>query len=197
METDAILIFLIVALALISPVVYSISMFNGVSKPARMTRFIVWLAATISFASLWVGESAGAIWLAGVFAFRNTFLLLMSFKYGVGGMSKLDLWCLGIAAAGLLGWQISGNPLVALLFAITADFIGFIPALIKTYHKPDSEGPWFYYIETTAVLLNVILIGAWTLDLIFPIHILVTNIIMLALIFRVKLFKFSAQVRTD
>lgn len=185
METT--LIAATVSLALISPIVYAISMVKGRSKPARMTRFIVWLAATISFFSLWADGSTGAVWLAGVFAFRNSFLLVMSLRYGVGGKTKIDLWCLVIAIAGLVGWQISGDPLIALLFAIAADFIGFLPALIKTYFEPTSEGPWFYYLESTAVILNIVLISAWSLDLLFPVHILLSNLMMLALIFRTKI----------
>lgn len=151
--------------------------------------FIVWLAASISLVSLWAEGSTGAIWLAGVFAFRNFFLLLMSFKYGVGGIGGIDRWCLLIAIAGLIGWQITGDPLVALIFAILADLVGFIPAFVKTYMDPESEGPWFYYIETLAVLLNIIVIGAWTQDLLFPGYILLSNIIMVGLIFRKRIFR--------
>lgn len=160
------------------------------SKPARMTRFIVWLAASISFVSLWIDGSTGAVWLAGVFAFRNTFLFLMSLKYGVGGVTTVDKYSFLIAVAGLIGWQLSGDPLIALLFAIFADFVGFIPALVKTYKEPDTEGPWFYYLETTAVILNIIVIGAWSLDLLFPVHILLSNFMMLGFIFRKRAMKF-------
>jgi len=109
----------------------------------------------------------------------------MSIKYGVGGWTTIDQWCLVIAGGGLFGWQLTGDPFVALLFAILADFVGFVPALVKTYHQPNTEGPWFYYLESTAVILNIIVIGAWSLDLLFPAHILLSNIMMLAIIFRV------------
>jgi len=184
MEINTILISASICLALIAPIMYTISMVQGVSKPARMTRFIVWLAAFISFVSLWAEGSTGAIWLAGVFAARGLFLLIMSFKYGVGGWNTIDKACLLIAGVGLLGWQLTEDPLIALLFAITADFIGFIPALVKTYKDPSSEGPWFYYIETIAVTLNIIVIGAWTQDLLFPAHILLSNVMMILLIWR-------------
>lgn len=189
MSLEIILITTSISLALISPVVYAVSMVQGRTQPARMTRFIVWLAAAISFVSLWADGSTGAVWLAGVFAVRNTFLFLMSLKYGVGGATTIDKYSLGIAVAGLIGWQIAGDPLIALLFAIAADFVGFIPALLKTYKEPNSEGPWFYYLESTAVLLNIIVIGAWSLDLLFPVHILLSNIMMLGLIFRRMIIK--------
>lgn len=184
MESSTILIGTSISLALIAPIVYAASMVQGRSKPARMTRFIVWLAAFISFISLWADGSQGAIWLAGVFAVRNFFLLLMSFKYGVGGWSRIDKICLVLAILGLIGWQVFGDPLIALIFAIVADFVGFIPAFVKTYKQPDSEGPMFYWIETAAVILNIIVIGMWTVDLLFPAYILLSNIVMLALIFR-------------
>ena len=188
MSVDTILIGTTIALALIAPVVYSVSMVRGVSKPARMTRFIVWLAAFISLISLWADGSTGAVWLAGIFAFRNFFLFLMSLKYGVGGTTTIDKWSLGLALIGLVGWQVVGDPLIALIFAIIADFIGFIPTFVKTYKEPGSEGPGFYYVETLAVTLNIVMIGAWTQDLLFPGYILLSNLIVLSLIFRVKIF---------
>lgn len=197
MTLTATLIAASIALALISPAVYGMSMVQGRSKPARMTRFIVWLAASISFFSLWADGSTGAIWLAGVFALRNTFLFLMSLKYGMGGVTTIDKYSLVIAIAGLIGWQIAGDPLVALLFAIAADFVGFVPALVKTYKEPNTEGPWFYYLETTAVVLNIVVIGAWTIDLLFPVHILLTNLMMIALIFRSRLAKLLTQKKNN
>ncbi len=174
-----------IVLALIAPAVYALSMIHGVSKPARMTRFIVWLAATISFVSLWAEGSQGAVWIAGVFAVRNAFLFIMSFRYGIGGWTSVDKACLLLAIIGLVGWQIFGDPLIALIFAIFADFVGFIPAFIKTYKLPKSEGPWFYYIETVAVILNIIFIGAWSVDLLFPGYILLSNIVLLGLIYKI------------
>ncbi|MFT7507635.1 MAG: hypothetical protein ACI92I_000798 [Acidimicrobiales bacterium] len=118
------------------------------------------LPAFISFVRLWAEGGTGAIWLAGVFDFRNFLLLLMSLQYGMGGIEVIDGWCLFIALTGLIGWQITGDPLIALVFAIIADLVGFIPAFVKTYKDPTSEGPWFYYIETMSVILNIIMIGA-------------------------------------
>jgi hypothetical protein len=191
MEQIPTIVIVSIALALIAPVVYSVSMVQGVSKPARMTRFIVWLAATISFVSLWADGSQGAIWIAGVFAIRNAFLLIMSFRYGLGGWTSIDKVCLVLAIIGLVGWQVFGDPLIALIFAIFADFVGFIPAFIKTYRLPKSEGPWFYYIETIAVLLNIIFIGAWSVDLLFPGYILLSNVIMIGLIYKIPQFVFT------
>ena len=120
-------------------------------------------------------------------------LFLMSLKYGMGGVTTVDKYSLVIAIAGLIGWQVTGDPLIALLFAIFADFVGFVPALIKTYKEPNTEGPWFYYLESTSVLLNIVMIGAWSIDLLFPVHILLTNVFMLGLIFREKVMFFFAS----
>lgn len=172
-----------IAMALISPVVYGFSMVNGVSRPARMTRFIIWVAATISLFSLIADGSTGAVWLAGIFSIRSFFLFVMSLKYGLGGWGKIDKASLALSALGLLAWQIFDQPLMALSAAIAADLIGFIPAYVKTWKEPSSEGPWFYVIEAAAVVLNIILIGEWSIDLVFPVYILISGLIMLAIIF--------------
>lgn len=183
-QQQMILVIASTILALISPVIYAASMVRGESKPARMTRFIVWLASTISFFSLLFWNSEGALFLAGIFMIRNVFLLGMSTKYGVGWRDRVDQVCLVIAVGGLVCWRLFDEPLWALLASIVADIVWYFPAYLKTWKEPKSEWPMFYFIEIVAIVLNIIVIGAWSIDLLFPGYILVSGVAMLAVIYK-------------
>ena len=63
----------------------------------------------------------------------------------MGGWSKSDLICFLIALIGIISWQITKNPTLALYYAVAADFTGFVPTLIKTYRLPKTEVWTFYF----------------------------------------------------
>ena len=46
---------------------------------------------------------------------------------------------LGIAALGIVGWQIADDPVIATCSVVVADLIGMALMLPKTYRSPGSE----------------------------------------------------------
>lgn len=74
----------------------------------------------------------------------------------MGGWSKSDIICLVFALIGIIFWQITKNPAIALYFAIGADFIGMIPAIIKTYHFPETEIWSFFALDVFAAIFSLL-----------------------------------------
>lgn len=118
----------------------------------------------------------------------------MSLWRGMGGSSKVDWLCFGIAALGVVGWKITGNPVVAIWFSILADLSAYIPAFIKTWKHPKTESPWYYALSGLAALLSLI---AYKLDAssVFQIYIIVCCVIMVALIYRRELLLGKNKVK--
>jgi len=112
----------------------------------------------------------------------------------MGGSSKVDWLCFGIAALGVVGWKITGNPVVAIWFSILADLSAYIPAFIKTWKHPKTESPWYYALSGLAALLSLI---AYKLDAssVFQIYIIVCCVIMVALIYRRELLLGKNKVK--
>ena len=54
----------------------------------------------------------------------------------MGGVSPVELALLGIAALGIVGWQIADDPVVATCSVVVADLIGVALMLPKTYRDP-------------------------------------------------------------
>lgn len=178
-------IFILVStvLALISPIVYSIAILKGEAKPHRTTRFVLLLITSLTTASLFAQGNNVAIYLAGVSTFQSIIVFILSIKHGMGGWSKPDIICLIFALIGIVIWQITKNPVIALYFAISADFIGMIPAIVKTYHFPETEVWSFFALDVFAAIFNLLALKKWTIEeFSYPIYIMLINLVMVFLI---------------
>src|SRR5665811_1165536 len=142
-----------VILGLISSFVYFIAILKGEARPHRTTRLVFLLISTLITLALFAQGNRVAVWLSAVSTFQSVVIFLLSIKYGMGGRSKTDIFCLLIAFIGIASWQLTKDPLIALYFAIAADFTGIVPTLIKTYHFPHTEVWIFYFLDVCACLL--------------------------------------------
>ena len=183
-------IFIIISslLALISPIIYSRAILKGEAKPHRTTRFVLLLITSLTTAALFAQGNRVAIWLAGVSTLQSIVIFFLSIKHGMGGWSKVDILCLLIALCGIVLWQITKNPVIALYFAIGADFTGMVPALIKTYHHPKTEVWIFYTLDVFAALFSLLALSRWTLEeYSYPVYIMFINVVMTLLIVKPKI----------
>ncbi len=174
-------------LALISPIIYSKAILKGEAKPHRTTRFVLLLITSLATVALFAQGNRVAIWLAGVSTLQSIIIFFLSIKHGMGGWSKTDILCLVVALLGIVLWQITKNPVIALYFAIGADFTGMVPALIKTYHHPETEVWTFYTLDIFAALFSILALSKWTVaEYSYPIYIMLINVVMTVLIVRLK-----------
>lgn len=182
-------------LSLISPIFYTRSMVTHKAKPHRVTRLIVWIASIAGLIGVLGSTNTAGIIFAAIFLARASYLLVMSFIYGVGGASRLDKSCLIIGLVALALYAITGNGLLAISLGILADLIGYIPTFVKTWHEPQSEDPTFFIIEGVAALLGVIAIWELRVDILFPIYFVACSVIVVLLIYRTKLTEQFKRLR--
>ncbi len=185
MNTQTLLIASSSLLALISPFVYARAILRHEAKPHRTTRFVLLIITLLTAASLFAQHNTVAVWLASVSALQSILIFLLSLKYGMGGWAKSDILCLAVAVTGIVLWQATDNALLALYFAILADFTGMIPALIKTFRYPETEIWSFYALDVGASLLNLAAIRKWNLaEVSYPFYIMAINLAMVGLVLR-------------
>jgi hypothetical protein len=181
-------------LALISPVIYAQAILRGEARPHRTTRFVLLLITSLTTASLFAQHNQVAIWLAAASTLQALLIFVLSIKYGMGGWAKADLLCLGIALAGIVLWQTTHNPVLALYAAILADFTGMVPALIKTYRFPDTEIASFYVLDVFAAGFSMLALSIWTpQEYSYPVYIMVINLCMTLLVLRPLLQKWHSR----
>jgi hypothetical protein len=177
-------------LPLISPIVYSKAILKGDAKPHRTTRFVLLLINALATASLFAQHNNVAIWLAGVSLLQSMIIFVLSVKHGIGGWAKTDLLCLFIALIGIIAWQTTKHPLLALYCAILADFTGMVPTIFKTYLHPDTEVWEFFIIDVFAGAFNILALKTYSLsDFSYPLYIILINLLIFILVLRPKFSK--------
>jgi len=174
-------------LALISPIVYCVAILKDEAKPHRTTRFVFLIITTLTTTSLFAQGNTTAIYLAGASFLQSIVIFILSIKRGMGGWSKSDIACLLAALLGIGMWKVTQSPVLALYFAISADFIGMLPALIKTYHFPKTEVWTFYLLDVFAASFSLLALKQWTAEeYSYPLYIVFINLVMVLLVIRPK-----------
>jgi hypothetical protein len=103
--------------------------------------------------------------------------------YGYKKYGWLDIVCFSLVIAALILWQITDQPVVALILSVVADFVAVIPTLKKSYLDPTSETPSAYLLVVIAAFLAGISTTLIDLpNLIWPVYIFALNGSVLALI---------------
>jgi hypothetical protein len=198
MSLQQFFLILSIIIGFISPVIAIRSIFSGIYKPQRITRIVLLIVSSIFLFSLLLLGNTTAIWLAVPQFLLSLIILILSFKYGMGGRSKMDLFVLFLAIVSIILWQTTKDSLLALNLSILVDFIGISPTIWKCFYKPETEEPNFYLCDVISASFNVLAIQVLVFsELIFPVYILGINLLCFSLIFigkRVNVNKHSTFI---
>jgi len=163
---------------------YVLSILKGKTRPHRTTRVVLFLVSICNFIGTLATHAHLGILLLAIFFFgRSLLLALLSIKKGVGGTSRLDITCAVVAIVGIGAWLFTGSGIWALIFAILADAVAYVPAVVKTWKLPKSEAPLLYLMEGIAALLAIAHDG-WRSSVVFQAYIVLSCIVMLVCIYR-------------
>ncbi len=172
------------ALSLVGTIDYILSIIRGKTKPHRTTRIVLFIVSSANLIGAIAADAAlGTMVLSVLFFARSLILALLSLKKGVGGTSRLDISCGVIAVLGVVAWLVTGNGIAALAFAVIADAVAYIPAIVKTWKMPNSEAPLLYWFEGFAALLAIVHDG-FRLSIIFQAYVILSCVAMLTCIYR-------------
>lgn len=176
-------------LVVVGPITYIFSIVKGKTRPHRMTRFILLFVLTLNFVSIVAAHgNTGAKVFAGITFLQAAVIFLMSMWRGMGGAAVSDWVCFAIAALGIIGWKVTGDPIVGVWFSILADLSAYFPAFMKTWKHPHTESPWYYALSGLAAFFSLI---AYRIEAasIFQIYIILCCIVVVALIYRKDIAK--------
>jgi hypothetical protein len=173
----------IVQAASMLPYVWSIV--RGTTRPSFISNLLWTLLGIIEVAAQW---SAGASWsivVVIIVTFNTGFVAsLCLFGYGYKKWGVVDVWCLALSLAAIVGWGITGNPLVALALALLANIFASTPTIIKGYRDPYADQFLSWFMVVFAACLSILSITFWTpANLIIPIYLLVESVVMSLLLF--------------
>jgi hypothetical protein len=135
--------------------------------------------------------AGGSQWVVALL-FANTLLCFgiaiysIIRKVGVWSTSIYDFLFFGLGVLGLILWQLTGSPIIALVLAIAADLSFGVPTIIKTYKNPESETYFAWLASATSGLLSLFAIENFNFsEVAYPAYLFVFDVMVLFLVLKV------------
>ena len=146
-------------LGVVAAVPYIKDILHGSTRPNTVSWALWVLLLLISIlAQISAGASWSLVFLIGDFLGTSAVLILCLGGYGYKEYGWIEWVCLALAIIAIVSWQLTNQPILAIVFAIIADFMAAVPTVIKAYRDPWSEhagrGYWqkFYPRKGSPVL---------------------------------------------
>jgi hypothetical protein len=112
---------------------------RGSTRPHRGT-WLIWSAlAVVVCLAQWADGASWSLIMLLTQAVLTTAVFAVAIARGQGGTTIIELALIAVAAAGVTGWLLSGEPLVATVCVVAADLIAAAMMVPKTYRDPGSE----------------------------------------------------------
>jgi len=87
-------------------------------------------------------------------------VLALAVRYGTGGLSRQELALVAVAGAGVTGWVLADDPLIATVCVVAADLIALAMMVPKTWRDPGSETLSTFALASVGGALAVASVGA-------------------------------------
>lgn len=170
-------------LSLLAFVPYVLSTLRGVNRPNRAT-WVIWTAVGISLLASYAAAGArDTLWVSIGNLTAFIAVLLLSFKYGEGGWTPLDIGCLIAAAFGFALWWWFDSPLPTLYSGLFIDFVGAVPTIKKAWIDPRSEDLSAWILFFVANSLNLFAIREWSVAIAsYPVYMVFITFLLMAIL---------------
>jgi len=163
MQTHEVVAMVAAAIALFGAVPYVIDTLRGRTRPNRATWTVYAVVGSLAVISSYAAGGRWSLLVGVAYAIGPIGILLASIRHGEGGWSPLDRSCLGLAALGLIGWAVSGDPRVGVVLQTVADAAGTVPTWVKAWRDPAHENRRAWTLYAIAALLNLFAITNWSI----------------------------------
>ena len=179
-------VYLGVLLNLIGGLKYIWDTLQGRTKPNQVTWFLWALAPMVAFtAMIGQGVRIQASLLTFMVGFNPLLIFIVSFmnKKSVWRLTKFDIICGCLSLLGIVGWALTRQGDVAILFSIMADALAALPTLVKSWKEPESES-WLVFLNGAAsALITLLTLTVWDFRHVgFTLYIFLIAILLFVLI---------------
>ena len=160
----------------VDTVPYVRDMLRGATRPHRGT-WLIWgvLAIVVCLSQ----RADGATWslvMTGVQAVLTSLIFLLAIRLGEGGLSASDGVLIAIAGAGVAGWMLAQEPVIATVCIIAADLIAAAMMVPKVYRDPGSETLATFALASGGGALAIGAVGMADVSLLaYPIYYALVN----------------------
>ncbi len=175
------LVLVAAAASLLAVCIYIRSMFEGQTKPNRITWFMWSVAPSIATAaalSKGVGWAVIPVFMSGFCPFL-VFTSSFFNKKAYWKLSSFDYLCGALSGLALVLWFTTNDANLAIIFAIVSDAFAAVPTLTKAWHNPETESAWPFIIGVFSPLTSFLAATTWAFsELAFPTYLIAINILL-------------------
>lgn len=173
-----------VMLRVLSGLDYLLATVKGEAKPNPVTWLFWGLAPLVAFLAQIEKTIEPSAWVTLALSVGPLLIFIVSLTKGHRWrVTFFDMLCGASAAVGIVLWQITSDPVMAITFGILADILGGIPTIIKSYKAPGSEKATPYLLSVASMVLTLATMSSWRfVDYAFPVYILLINTLLFTLI---------------
>ena len=173
------------ALRLAGEARYFVAVVRGRVHPNPVSWFCWGLAPLVAFAAQMSNGLRPTEWMTLVLALGPIAVVTAAVvKGGIRSrLNRFDLACGASALVGLVAWQVTNRPAVALLFSILADLIAAMPTLRNAYRRPFDEYAPTYLMSSVAMAITLLTVHHWRPGIVaLPLYTLAVNAALYAVI---------------
>jgi hypothetical protein len=144
---------------------------RGATRPHRGTWLIWSVLAVIAFFSQRADGASWSLLLVAGQAVLTGVIFLLAIRRGEGGVSRGDLAMIALAGAGVVGWLVADEPIVATACVVAADLVAVALMVPKTWRDPSSETLITFVLGSLAGALAAGAVGALDASLLlYPVY---------------------------
>jgi len=141
---------------------YFRDIFAGKTKPHAYT-WLVWASlTTIAFFGQ-ISDNAGpGAWITAVTAATSFIIFGLALQRGEKEVTRSDKLFLGASLFAVVPWLLTDDPLISIILVTVIDFLGFLPTIRKSIHKPYEETLATYFLSGLKFVLAIIALENYT-----------------------------------
>jgi hypothetical protein len=156
----------------------------GTTRPHRGTWLIWGVLAAVACVSQRADGASWSLVLTGSQTVLTALVFVLAIRHGEGGLTKVDLSLMSVAGAGVVGWLIAHDPIIAVVCVIVADLVAAAMMTPKAYRDPHSETLAMFALASVAGALAAGAVGQADVSLLlYPGYYCVVNGAMALLLF--------------
>ena len=150
-------------------------------------------------AALNAGGAINTVILGSTYFIATFSILLIALFKGSSRYTLFDVICQLIAIIGIILWQASGNPNLALLLVIVSGEIAALPTLKHSYYYPNEETLSSFVVASIIAVIFVLLASSISFaSLAVPIDLAIGNGLIAVIIFiRRKKLKLNVKLSSN
>lgn len=170
-------------LLMVSTVPYAIDILRKKTKPNIVT-WITWTLLTgIATAATFAAHEPKSGFLTLGSALSTLLIVVLGLRHGIAKLSAFDIACQIGAIIGLILWFIFNSPAIAIIAAVTIDFIGLLPTLRHSWLHPEEETWQAFAWSVLAIALTLASLTTFTLaGLLYPVYLFLADGLLVVII---------------